>query len=784
MALLFIYKTLGDLGLKKKPVTVVMAEAVLPGFREDFENSEFHTLIPEKDCQTVGQLISVSDELLNELDKQEDKYARIQAPLENGTMVFTYVMKPQELREEIFDDEDVMPSDKEEFLKTAIKRFKYCCDDTDQIRTEALQDLKYKNGDQWNEAAKRQRERDSRPCQTVNRLASFVNMVTNDGLQNVPAVKVRPVDDSSDPNTAQVIGGLIQHVVSNGDSKTAFDRAYEGAVSCGLGYFRLLTDYSDNKSFDQEVRIEMIDNPMSVYFPVSIIRKADYSDAPFCFIRYKVSKDEFEQKYPDHKDEMTEFCSGGTGDANWIEEKEVYLAEYFTVEEKTETVYLLKNGKVSNVLPEGERALRERPVTRRVVKWFTITQFTILDGKKWIGSTIPVFPVLGQEQNVDGKKSYISLTRALREPQAMLNFWWSAFTEQVASAPKAPYLIDGRQVEGYADYWENSNKKPLAFLPYKGIDAGGTPLPPPQRIQPTEVSPGILQGIQTAEQFMKEVTGIFDAGMGATSNERTGKAILARQKQSAVATYHFVNNFNRAVRSLGKALIEIIPKIYDMPRTIRIIGEDQTDRVIQINQEHTDTSGTNRLYDLTVGEYDIVITIGPSYDTKRMETVDMMMNLFQTNPQLTMICGDILARKLDFDDNNKMSQRIKNFINATTPGVIGDDEQGTPEQQLHSQLQQVTLDLQKYMQKSQMDDQQKQQLMQMVQAMDKQLKDKQDEIHAKVQIADTKAQAEMGKAGLEIQMQREMMQHDATKHLIDTGIKLKSIGDNPGGVDK
>ena len=782
MPLLFVYRSLKDIGLDEKllghKITIVSSEAKLPGFREENEGKDYHTVIPDSNAITIGTLISVDENDIKALDQWEERYTRIECPLDGGVMAFTYVMKPMEIREESFNDDDLTPPDKEEFLATAMKRFNYCRDETDYIRVEALKDLEYKLGYQWSEGAIRSRERDSRPAQTVNRLASFVNMVVNDGLQNVPGVKVRAADDGGDNNTAQVIGGLIQHIITNGDSKSAFDRAYSDAVSCGLGYFRVQTDYLNGKSFDQEIQISMIENPFSVYFPIPIIKKPDYSDAPYCFIRSKMSVDEFDLKYPKFKGKATEFFGGGTGDRDWISEKEVFVCEYFVVDNEESTIYLMPDGKIYNEVPEGITPLRERTVYKKVVKWYLITQFEILDQKKWIGESIPIIPVLGQEQNVDGKQYLVSLTRALRQPQEMLNFWISAFTELVASQPKAPFLVDGRQIEDYKDYWENANKVPMAYLPYKGVTQDGQLIQPPIKINPPDPGTAILQGIQYAEQFMKEVTGVFDAAMGAQSNERSGTAINARKRQSLVATYHFVNNYNRAMRYLGQMLIGIIPKIYDMPRTIRIIGEDQADRVVQINQEHQDTSGAIMLYDIDVGKYDCIITIGASYDSKRLETVDMMMSLFKTNPQLTIICGDILAKKMDFDDNNRMSERIRNFINATSPGVIGADEQGTPEQQLHMQLQNVTQDLQKFMQKSQMDDMQKQQMMQMIQTMDKQLKDKEEEIKARVQVTQIKADTDLQKASIDLQKQREMMANDTRKHLIDANMKIRPGTDN------
>lgn len=673
------------------------------------------------------------------------------------------------------------PTEKSKFLGEMLERFRSCKEHSTTIRQDALEDLQFVAGEQWSEKAKKDRADANRPCLTINKTYGYINRVVNENLQNRPAIKARSVDSATDSITADVISGIIRHILNSGDSRSAFDNAYRYAVVSGFGYFRILTEYCDETTFNQDIKIKQIPNPFSVYYPIHLIREPDYTDAPYCFIREKISKDEFKRRWPKFKDKVDSFGEGGTGDTDWVTEDSVTIAEYFDVTYEDATLYLLPDGKTVNVLPDGVEPVKTRPAPKRKIKWYLLTAFDILDEKDWAGSFIPVIPILGQELNVDGQVSLISLTRYLKEPAQMYNFWASGLTESIQNQPKVPYLVDARSIKQHKAFWDVLNVKNLTHLPYDSYDKdSGKPLPPPQRIGPPEVSVAIVQALTLASQGMKEVSGINDASMGTEGNERTGKAIIARQRMSNISTYHFVNNANRAVRSLGKQLVDLIPKIIDTTRAVRILGEDMTDKVMMVNLLHPDDKG--QLYDLSVGKYDVVCDVGPSYDTKNMEAVDMLTTLMQTAPETTLISADILARKLDFPGNAELSERFKRFINIKFPGVVPDDEMGTPEAQLRNQIGQMAQDVEKLLAKSQMDDAQKVQMMDLIKSMDAVIKNKDAEVAAKVETANIRAQAEIAKAQMTFSTEQMKQEHDTKMKAMDMAMSLHSSG--PGKAEQ
>ena len=648
------------------------------------------------------------------------------------------------------------------------ERFKRCQDALEKNRAAELEDLYFVNGEHWLEGDQRDRAADQRPALTVNKLPSFVYQVANDLRQNMPSPKVRPVDNVSDPDTAEVIEGHVRHIFNNGDSKSALNTSSFYQIACGEGYFRILTRYCKDDSFDQELYLSRIENPFSVYFPIHLCTELDYSDAPYCIIRERMGKDDFFQNHPDS--DMSTYNENATGDPNWLGEDYIYVAEYFTKEIETTKLYQLSDGTTvddKSNLPDGVKVDKERDVEETTIKWRKVTQFEVLEEKDFPGKYIPVIPVLAQEICINGKKSYISLVRFAKDPQKMYDYWVTAFTEQIALQPKAPFIAAVGQVEGRPE-WQTANRKNHSVLQYHPVTEAGSLLPPPQRSQPPTAGQALFQGIELATEQLKEVTGIYDASLGGQGNETTGKAIISRQKQGQVSNYHFGDNFANAIRYATRILIDLIPEIYDTERSIRILGEDMTDKVVTVNRMHPDDEG--RLYDITVGQYDVVVDVGPSYATKRVETAQNLVNITQAAPQSALPVMDILYRSLDFPYAQEAAERMKRFINAQLPGVIADNDTagGTPSKE---QMQAMVTDMQKLMQAHQMTMAENKQLHAIASRLQAELNDKHEEQQVKADTAVIKANTEIQKAKIGLQQAALGHQVDLHKFAVDTQLR-------------
>ena len=544
----------------------------------------------------------------------------------------------------------------------------------------------------------------ARPCLTINKLPQHVRHVTNEQRMNRPGIKVIPADDKADLDMAEVYNGVIRHIEYLSDADVAYDTACENQVSYGEGYVRILTEYCDETTFDQDIKIGRIRNSFSVYMD-PMIQDPTGADARWCFITEDMTKAEYERMYPNAAP-ITTLMSLGVGDqsiSQWINQNTVRIAEYFYVDyEKARLNLYPGNQTAFDNTPEDRalrlvfgKPLRSRDSDRKRVRWCKINGYEILEERDWAGSFIPVVRVVGNEFEVDGRMYVSGLVRNAKDAQRMYNYWVSQEAEMLALAPKAPFIGYGGQFEGYEQQWKTANTNNWPYLEVNPdvTDGQGAVLPLPQRAQPPMASSGLLQAKAGAAEDIKSATGQYNASLGMTSNERSGKAILARQKESDVGTYHYVDNLARAIRHIGRQLIDLIPKIYDTERIARIIGEDGEPSTVKMNptQEEPVKKIVNqegvvidKIYNPGVGKYDVRVITGPGYATKRQEALESMAQLLQGNPQLWQVAGDLFVKNMDWPGAQDLAKRFQKTLD---PKVLADEDNpalSAANQQIHA----------------------------------------------------------------------------------------------------
>jgi hypothetical protein len=544
----------------------------------------------------------------------------------------------------------------------------------------------------------------ARPTLTINKLPQHVRQVTNDQRQNRPGAKVIPVDDNADVQVAEVFNGMIRHIEYISDADVAYDTACENQVAYGEGYIRLLTEYCDDDTFDQDIKIGRIRNSFSVYMD-PLIQDPTGADAKWCFITEDVTKAEYERMYPDAAPIST-LQSLGVGDqsiSNWLNEDTVRIADYYYIDYDKATLNLYPGNQTAfEGTPEDKqlRAVYGKPKRNRVserpkVRYCKINGYEILEEREWAGKWIPVIRIVGNEFEVDGRLYVSGLVRNAKDAQRMYNYWVSQEAEMLALAPKAPFIGYGGQFEGYEDKWKTANTTNWPYLEVNPdvTDGQGAVLPLPQRAQPPMASSGLLQAKSGAAEDIKATTGQYNASLGIGGNERSGKAILARQREGDVGTYHYGDNLARGVRHIARQLIDLIPKIYDTQRIARIIGEDGETKMVKINpdqpqpvNEIQDERGIviEKIYNPGVGKYDVVAITGPGYATKRQEALEAMAQLLQGNPQLWQVAGDLFVKNMDWPGAQEMSKR---FAKTIDPKILADDDKSPALQAAEQQIQ-------------------------------------------------------------------------------------------------
>jgi hypothetical protein len=553
----------------------------------------------------------------------------------------------------------------DELIKEARERFRESQDGTDYNRTTAHEDIVFSRlSEQWPADIQKLRKAENRPCLTINKMPAFIRQVVNDSRQNKPAINVHPVDNGADEATAQVINGLIRSIERRSHADVAYDTAIDHSASGGFGFFRIGIDYAHDETFDLECRIQRIPNPLMVHWDPNSVA-FDASDWEYAFVSDFLSKDTFEKRYPDAA--PVEFEDDDY--ENWVEEKDrIRIAEYWLRTEVKRKLLLLSNGRAirEDTLDDEAKAimqvtgvtvLKEREVRAFEVKRRIISGIEVLEEDPWPGSMIPICPVWGEEVMIDGRRIFRSMIRDARDPQTMFNFWRSASTELVALAPRTPWVGPvGFVPKGQEQMWQTANTRSHAYLEYSGQQA-------PKRQEFAGVPAGVLQESLNANDDMKSVIGIYDPSLGARSNETSGKAILARQKESDVSNFHFIDNLARAIRYAGEVLVEIIPHVYTGRQTIRILGEDQTENVVKLAQQGeaavNEETGERLLYDLSVGKYDVTVKTGPSFGTQREETRETLIEIMRAVPAAAQFVGDVLLEHMDFVGADKVANRLK-----------------------------------------------------------------------------------------------------------------------------
>ena len=583
--------------------------------------------------------------------------------------------------------------DPRDVLATMRHRFTMAMSAYSESREDELDDLRFMAGspdNQWQWPADVLATRGSvqgqtinaRPCLTINKLPQHVKQVTNEQRQNRPSGKVIPADDKGDIEVAEVFEGMVRHIEYMSDADVVYDTACENQVTYGEGYFRILTEYCNDNSFEQDIRLGRIRNAFSVYMDPMIQDPAG-ADAEYCFISQDMEKAEYERQFPNAAP-ISSVLSQGVGDdslSQWLNEDTIRIVEYFYYKHIPTKLNLYPGNQSffegspedKNMKQMGLKPIKTRTVDVKKVMWMKTNGYEVLEEQEWAGKWIPVIRVVGNEFEVDGRIFISGLVRNAKDAQRMYNYWVSQEAEMLALAPKAPFIGYGGQFEGYENQWKTANTTNWPYLEVNPdvTDGMGATLPLPQRAPPPLAQTGLIQAKMGASDDIKSTTGQYDSSLGATSNERSGKAIMARERQGDVGTFHYGDNLTKAIRFGTRQLIDLIPKIYDTERIARIVGIDGEVDMVKINPDQpepvkkiVDQAGIviEKVYNPSVGTYDVVATTGPGYMTKRQEAMEAMAQILQGNPELWKVAGDLFVKNMDWPGAQEMSKRLAKTI--------------------------------------------------------------------------------------------------------------------------
>lgn len=580
-------------------------------------------------------------------------------------------------------------------LKEAKARFERCVAWESEWRERAILDMKFANGDsrnnwQWDTAVLT--ERGGRPSLTYNQVRQHNLQVINDARQNKAQIKVTPTGGRASYEAAQVFSGIIRRIEYQSKAVDAYSTAIYHQVESGMGYVRVETDYVDNNSFDLDLFVRRIADPRTVYLDPDC-QMYDKSDATFAFIFHDIPRDRYEEEYGEAENPAPATLEQGDG---WNDKDHVRIAEYWRKNVEDVRLLQLRDGMVvrESDIPEEMREqiepliVRTRVVAEPEIEWFKLAGNKIIDREEWPGRYIPVVPFIGEETIIDHVLDRKGHTRSQIDAQRIYNYWASAAVEQVALQTKTPYVARADAIEGHTEQWVTANTKNWSVLVHNALDEKGQPIPPPQRQEPPQMAQAYIQGMTIARQDLMSVTGQYQAELGMPSNERSGIAIQQRQRQGDTATYHYIDNQAKAIRQVGRILLDLIPKVYDVRRVVMTLAEDGTENKVLVapdapeahqqvqrqpdgsvapltpQQAQAATEDQNQpdpsiIFNPNIGDYDVEADVGPAYGTQRQEAANAFSQIMQQNPAAFQVVGDFWAANSDFPGADELAERLK-----------------------------------------------------------------------------------------------------------------------------
>lgn len=576
------------------------------------------------------------------------------------------------------DADDIPGADDESILKLARERYKSCQDASGDNEVAAIDDLNFLAGgdNQWDATALNARRLQGRPVITVNTLPTYLHQVTNDQRMNTPAIKVHPAGSGASVEKAKVRQGMIRHIEYESNADVAYDTAVNSAAAVGFGYFRLVTDYASETGFDQKIMFRRIRNALSVKIdPLSV--DPDGSDMQYCFIESKMSKQLFRKEWPSAK-----LYEGGSefndeAYATWFNDTEVLVCEYYAIEQTDATAVLLSNGESGFkddliALPPGVTVVSERKTTRSKVMLYKITGCEILERTEILCRWIPVFPVYGDEIDIQGKIVRSGIIRHAKAPARMYNVFMTSATEEVGARSKTPYIGAEGQFSGHEAEWADANSV-FPYREYKPVTLDGNLAPPPMRQPMADIPAGWMMLASHASDNIKRTTGLFDASLGARGTATSGVQEKAQQAEGDMANYHYADGLLRTIRHAGRCLDCMITNYYDGERTVPTMSEDNQVSHTVINDGSPDT-------DMTLGEYGITISAGASYSTLRQENAEFFTRAMQSakDPATASVVTYLAMKNNDAPGADEATAMLKALLPPNVVAAMPSDKKNEP----------------------------------------------------------------------------------------------------------
>lgn len=593
-------------------------------------------------------------------------------------------------------------ADLDDIVSEAKDRLKLCLDAEGDFREQAEDDLIFafadKPEDQWDQNVLQQRG--ERPCYTYNEVGQAIDQVVADQRMARPAIKIRPVDGESDPELADIYNGLIRNIEALSDAESIYDDAFSYSVGGGFGYWRVLPEYADEESFNQELYVRPVESQFGVYLDPAA-KHSTKMDAKWGLLSVWVDRDDYEDDYGEEA--MAAFeASTDSERENWVDEDQIRIAEYYRKVPKRLTLYEFADGSVirsdrANLIMDELKAergdiKREREVVSMATEWYKLSGFGVLEGPiEYACPWIPIVRVCGKRLVIGNTERIKGITRDAKDAQRSYNYMRSDLAEDVLMRPKAPVFLSTKTLENkkFRDIWKNAHKVLMNALPFipdaSDLKGGGAPIPNTT----TGLDAGKLAVAQQDLEDIKRTTGHFDPALGDAQDnaQMSGIALQRWQNRAGAGSFVYHDNLAKAIQQTGRILVSYIPIIYDTERVIRILGRDGTEDFVKINAASMERGeGEPRpLGDITTAKFDVTVDTGPSFATQREEASTKMMDLGKSWPTIYELASDVIAQGIDIPNQDELVKRLRKRL--ISQGMVDPNMEDPDEKALAEQMQ-------------------------------------------------------------------------------------------------
>lgn len=526
------------------------------------------------------------------------------------------------------------------------------------IRDEAKKDRLCVAGKPWqaiDPGGMKERQDAKRPYLAMDELGQYINQTVNDILANPRGIKFAPTGNGANDKGAEFYQNHTREIEYRSQARTAYARAFENAVTSSYGWIRVRTKREHLRTFNQDLWVELVANADQVLSdPLAVW--PDSRDMKFLYYLEPWPTHEFQRRWPKAKPVTPQLAKLAP---SWNRSRSVDVAEYWRLDviERKLVAYRLPNAPdvqtalvdelPDGKLPAGAENLREEQVEDTKVCWYLTNGIEILEEPKWAGKCIPFVSCLGKVLYVDegggSTRQILSLPRLARDPYMVYCYMWTCLAEAVGGVPRASFVgYEGQFAK--PDRWQESNRKPVAYLEAKLTVPGA----PPGAVLPLPIKQGWDPQVQNVAVVAEAARRGIQAAFGITplptpmqrENQKSGEAMKQLTSSGQRGSYHYVNGYELMVERTGVIIEDLLDKTIDTARDVPVREADDTPAIVRVN----DPQAEDPIF--TKGDYRVTVTTGPATESQRSEAKDFVDALMSNIAAVAQMAGPVRALKI------------------------------------------------------------------------------------------------------------------------------------------